>query len=60
MSSFINRHAWFPFVLAFVLLLSAWTTMIFIAVKNRPESVPLEHVEAKSHKEPTRAPGSAQ
>ena len=43
--TFIDRHPWFPFVLAFVALLGAWTSIIVIAVKNRPEEVPLEHVE---------------
>lgn len=45
MPSLLDRHPWFPFVLAFVLLLGAWTSMIFIAVKNRPEEVPLQQVE---------------
>ena len=42
----IDRYPWFPFVLAFVALISAWTSMIVIAVKNRPEQVPLEHVQS--------------
>lgn len=40
--TFIDRHPWFPFALAFVALLCAWSTMIVIAVKHRPESVPIE------------------
>lgn len=40
--TFIDRHPWFPFALAFVALLFAWSTMVVIAVKYRPESVPLE------------------
>lgn len=49
MSSLIDRHPWFPFVLAFALLISAWTSMIVIAVKNRPEEVPLEHLDNVRH-----------
>lgn len=41
----IDRHPWFPFVLAFLLLIGAWSTMIVIAVKNRVDEVPLEHVQ---------------
>ena len=44
MSNPIHRHPWLLVVLAFALLLSAWTSLIVIAVKNQPEKVPLEHV----------------
>lgn len=41
---FIHRHPWIILVLIFLVLIGAWTTMIFIAGKNRPEKVPLEHL----------------
>lgn len=48
MPPLIDRHPWFPFVFAFIALLGAWTSMIVIAVKNRPETIPLEHVQNES------------
>ena len=42
----IDRHPWFPFLLAFVALITAWSSMIVIALKHRPETVPLEHVQS--------------
>lgn len=43
---FIHRHPWIILVIVFAILIGAWTTMIVIASKNRPESVPLEHLDA--------------
>jgi hypothetical protein len=31
-----------PGIFAFALLISAWTTLFWIALKNQPESVPLQ------------------
>ena len=39
-----SRHPWIFVVLAFGLLLGAWTSIIVLAVKHGPEKVPLEHV----------------
>ncbi len=36
---FLIRHPWLLIVLAFVLLLGAWSTLITIAVKNSPQQV---------------------
>ena len=35
----IDRHPWFPFVLAFFLLIGAWTSMIMIALKTLVRNV---------------------
>ena len=40
----LDRHPWLLVVLAFVILLTAWTSLIVVAVKHQPEKVPLEHV----------------
>ncbi len=44
--SFIHRHPWIILVIIFAVLIGAWTTMIVIAKKNRPEKVPLEHLDS--------------
>ena len=36
---FLIRHPWLLVVLAFALLLGAWSTLITIAVKNSPQQV---------------------
>lgn len=36
---FLIRHPWLLVVLAFLLLLGAWSTLITIAVKNSPQQV---------------------
>jgi hypothetical protein len=38
-ASFLNRHPWIYVVLAFVLLISAWSALITLAVKNSPETI---------------------
>ena len=40
---FIHRHPWLIVLLVFIALIGAWTAMVVIASKNRPEKVPLEH-----------------
>ncbi len=53
----IERHPWFPFVLAFFLLIGAWSSMIVIALKNRVEEVPLEHArQSEPSAEPATVP----
>lgn len=37
--SFLNRNPWIYVVLAFVLLISAWSALITLAVKNSPEKI---------------------
>ena len=48
---FIHRHPWIILVVIFLFLISAWTTLILIASKNRPEKVPLEHLDDLEHLE---------
>ena len=43
----LNRHPWLLVLLAFAVLLTAWTSLIVVAVKHQPEKVPLEHVSQK-------------
>lgn len=37
--SFISRNPWIYIVLAFVLLLAAWSTLITVAIKHSPQVV---------------------
>lgn len=37
--AFLNRNPWIYVVLAFAILIGAWTTIITIAVKNSPEVI---------------------
>ena len=37
--SFLARNPWIYVVLAFVILLSAWSTLITIAVKHSPQKI---------------------
>lgn len=39
MSSLLARHPWLYIVLAFALLLGAWSTLITIAVKHQPQVI---------------------
>lgn len=43
-----GRILWLWVTLAFVGLIAAWTVLILISVKNRPEAVPLETEERGS------------
>jgi hypothetical protein len=36
---FLVRHPWLLVLLAFALLLGAWSTLIAVAVKNSPQQV---------------------
>ena len=37
--SFLQRHPWLLVVLAFALLIGAWSTLIPIAVKHSPQTI---------------------
>ncbi|HKJ91450.1 MAG TPA: hypothetical protein VJ960_09985 [Oceanipulchritudo sp.] len=37
-----SRVLWVWVVLAFVILISAWTTLIIIAVRNQPERIEIQ------------------
>ncbi len=43
-TGFIASRPWLWVVLAFVVLLSAWGTLFYIALNNQPEVVPLKHL----------------
>jgi hypothetical protein len=38
----LKKRPWLLVIMAFVLLIGAWTAFIMIAVKNQPTPVPLE------------------
>lgn len=38
-SAFVSRHPWIYVVLAFIILISAWSTLISIAVKFSPQRI---------------------
>ena len=40
--STLNRNPWIYVVVAFSVLIAAWATLIAVAVKNRPEPLPLQ------------------
>lgn len=42
---FLGRCPWLFVVAAFVVLISAWSVLFYIAMHNQPESVPLKHLE---------------
>ncbi len=42
-SAFVSRHPWLYVVLAFALLLSAWSALISVAVKYSPQQVEIKH-----------------
>jgi hypothetical protein len=39
---------WLYLTAAFLLLIAAWSSLIFIAVKHSPERIPLEAVNSKN------------
>ncbi len=38
-TAFVSRNPWIYIVLAFIILLAAWSTLITIAVKYSPEQI---------------------
>ena len=42
--TFFRKRPWLLFVLMFLLLITAWTILIVIAVRNRPETIEVETV----------------
>lgn len=38
-TEFVSRHPWIYIVLAFVVLITAWSTLISIAVKFTPQRI---------------------
>lgn len=43
-AGFLGRRPWLFVVAAFVMLLSAWSALFYIALQNQPETVPLTHL----------------
>ena len=43
MKTILNKHPWLLIVVAFTALISAWSVLITLAVKNQPEKIPIEH-----------------
>jgi hypothetical protein len=39
LSEFLSRHPWLYVVFAFLLLITAWSTLISIAVKHSPQVI---------------------
>ena len=54
---FIHRHPWMIVLFIFLTLIGAWTTMIVVASKNRPEKVPLEHLDEIERSTPNSPAG---
>lgn len=46
--AFLSRNPWIYVVLAFVVLISAWFTIILLAVKHGPQEIDVKK-EAVSH-----------
>jgi len=42
-SAFVSRNPWLYVLLAFVLLLGAWSALISVAVKISPQQVEVKH-----------------
>lgn len=44
MKRILNQRPWLFIVFAFVLLMSAWTSLIVVAVKNRPATIEIHQL----------------
>lgn len=44
---FLGKRPWLFVVFAFMLLFSAWGALFYIAIKHRPETVPLVTLKAE-------------
>jgi len=42
-AAFVSRNPWIYVVLAFVVLLGAWSTLISVAVKYSPQTIEVGH-----------------
>jgi hypothetical protein len=40
-----GRKLWLWVIIAFMVLITAWTTLIIIAARNQPELIEIEHQE---------------
>ena len=59
---YANDHPWIYVVLAFLLLIAAWTTFIILAVKNRPDPLPEQGRAGRTEPPPLHCndPGKAE
>jgi hypothetical protein len=39
LNAFVSRHPWLYIVLAFLLLIGAWSALISVAVKHSPQQI---------------------
>ncbi|WP_395736735.1 hypothetical protein [Prosthecobacter sp.] len=44
---FFGQRPWLWVVFAFVVLISAWSALFYIALNNQPEAVPLKHLSVE-------------
>lgn len=51
--SFLARNAWLWIVLAFLVLIAAWSVMISAAARNRPERIKVPEPGHQSSPNPT-------
>ena len=49
MKNFFRKRPWLWIIVAFVLLIGAWTALIMIAVKNKPQSI---EIDPPTHQKP--------
>lgn len=50
MKNLMYRKPWLWIVIAFLVLIAAWTVLITIAVNNQPEKIPVGPAAAKEGK----------
>lgn len=55
MKKFFAKRPWIWVIIAFVILISAWSTFIRIALNNQPEQIPLEHAQKQAAAKPENA-----
>jgi len=44
MNEFLRKRPWIWIVIGFAVLIGSWVVFMKIAIQNRPEEVPLEHL----------------
>lgn len=59
MKQFVAKRPWILVVVAFFVLISAWSVLISIALNNQPEKVPLQHEIATTPNSPAGNPDDA-
>lgn len=59
MKEFFTKRPWILVVVAFIVLISAWSIFFYIALNNQPEKIPLQHEVAKDTDPPAENPEDA-